>query len=118
VCGFVTTSAYAHIDKGPWSVDHADEKIPEDCARRLLMVSCGRPEGLRTVWSCLLAFLFATTSAYAQMIYQQRDVSTNDPQPFLTAPSTASCVDGAGNAIADKSVPDGGFVKNCGFRKI
>ncbi len=76
------------------------------------MVSCGRPEGLRTVWSCLLAFLFATSSAYAQMIYQQRDVSTNDPQPFLTAPSTASCVDGAGNAIADKSVPDGGFVKN------
>jgi hypothetical protein len=75
------------------------------------MCSFRRLKGLQFVCCCLFVFLLGRTSADAQMVYQQRDVTTPDPQGFLTAASTATCVDGTGNTIADKSVPDGGFVK-------
>ena len=70
------------------------------------------PIGLRRCCvGCFAIVLFTGTSVHTQLIYQQRDATTPpNPESFMTAAATATCVDGSGNAITDKSVPDGGFV--------
>lgn len=68
----------------------------------------GRPTIL-SLW--MLACLLCPVDAGAQMTYQPRDANIPDPEGFFTAPSTTVCRDPNGTLTSDKSVPDGGFVK-------